>query len=169
MTSHDRLLDASKARQCTPAGMLSRGLAALGPPPGVIPAFFGVLYPRTLNVRLRQSNDSGSTTARVPPGFTSASFAERLLHDLSMVVMPGSGYSAAGEWLRAIHGVHHQIGLAVTQSTTAASRGSSQRLTDLYQCLRSSCGRQLAPAKNALRSHGSIARTEFRLALNQKS
>ena len=33
----------------------------------------------------------------MPKGFTSASFAERLLDDLSIVVTPGTGYGAAGE------------------------------------------------------------------------
>jgi LL-diaminopimelate aminotransferase len=33
----------------------------------------------------------------VPEGFTSASFAERLLDDLAVVVTPGSGYGRQGE------------------------------------------------------------------------
>jgi LL-diaminopimelate aminotransferase len=33
----------------------------------------------------------------VPEGFTSASFAERLLDELAVVVTPGSGYGQQGE------------------------------------------------------------------------
>jgi len=34
---------------------------------------------------------------RVPDGYTSASFTERLLEEVNVVVTPGSGYGTAGE------------------------------------------------------------------------
>ena len=52
---------------------------------------------RSMGLRVRTPQASLYVWARVPPGFTSASFAERLLDDLSIVVTPGSGYGAAGE------------------------------------------------------------------------
>lgn len=52
---------------------------------------------RSLGLRVRLPQASLYVWARVPQGFTSASFAERLLDDLSIVVTPGSGYGACGE------------------------------------------------------------------------
>jgi LL-diaminopimelate aminotransferase len=52
---------------------------------------------RRLGMRVRTPQASLYVWVRVPPGFTSASFAERLLDDLSIVVTPGTGYGAHGE------------------------------------------------------------------------
>jgi LL-diaminopimelate aminotransferase len=52
---------------------------------------------RSMGLRVRTPQASLYVWARVPPGFTSASFAERLLDDLSIVVTPGTGYGACGE------------------------------------------------------------------------
>jgi LL-diaminopimelate aminotransferase len=52
---------------------------------------------RSMGLRVRMPQASLYVWARVPSGFTSASFAERLLDDLSIVVTPGTGYGAAGE------------------------------------------------------------------------
>jgi len=52
---------------------------------------------RSLGLRVRLPQASLYVWARVPQGFTSASFAERLLDDLAVVVTPGSGYGACGE------------------------------------------------------------------------
>jgi len=50
-----------------------------------------------MGLRVRVPKASLYVWAHVPSGFTSASFAERLLDDLSIVVTPGTGYGAAGE------------------------------------------------------------------------
>ena len=52
---------------------------------------------RSLGLRVRTPKASLYVWARVPEGFTSASFAERLLDDLAVVVTPGSGYGRQGE------------------------------------------------------------------------
>ncbi len=52
---------------------------------------------RSLGLRVRTPRASLYVWARVPEGFTSASFAERLLDDLAVVVTPGSGYGQQGE------------------------------------------------------------------------
>ncbi|MCJ7491197.1 MAG: LL-diaminopimelate aminotransferase [Dehalococcoidia bacterium] len=52
---------------------------------------------RSMGLRVRLPQASLYVWARVPSGFTSASFAERLLDDLSIVVTPGTGYGATGE------------------------------------------------------------------------
>ena len=52
---------------------------------------------QSLGLRVRVPKASLYVWARVPPGFTSASFAERLLDELSVVVTPGSGYGDHGE------------------------------------------------------------------------
>jgi len=52
---------------------------------------------QSLGLRVRLPQASLYVWARVPAGFTSASFAERLLDDLSIVVTPGSGYGDHGE------------------------------------------------------------------------
>jgi len=52
---------------------------------------------RSLGLRVRTPKASLYVWARVPEGFTSASFAERLLDDLAIVVTPGSGYGRQGE------------------------------------------------------------------------
>jgi LL-diaminopimelate aminotransferase len=52
---------------------------------------------RSLGLRVRTPKASLYVWARVPEGFTSASFAERLLDDLAVVVTPGSGYGQQGE------------------------------------------------------------------------
>ena len=52
---------------------------------------------RSLGLRVRPPKASLYVWARVPEGFTSASFAERLLDDLAVVVTPGSGYGQQGE------------------------------------------------------------------------
>ncbi len=52
---------------------------------------------RRLGLRVRTPHASLYVWARVPPEFTSASFAERLLDDLAIVVTPGTGYGACGE------------------------------------------------------------------------
>ena len=52
---------------------------------------------QSLGLRVRLPRASLYVWARVPAGFTSASFAERLLDDLSIVVTPGSGYGDHGE------------------------------------------------------------------------
>jgi LL-diaminopimelate aminotransferase len=52
---------------------------------------------RSLGLRVRPPKASLYVWARVPEGFTSASFAERLLDDLAVVVTPGSGYGRQGE------------------------------------------------------------------------
>jgi len=52
---------------------------------------------QSLGLRVRPPKASLYVWARVPPGFTSASFAERLLDELSIVVTPGSGYGEHGE------------------------------------------------------------------------
>ena len=52
---------------------------------------------RSLGLRVRLPQASLYVWARVPQGFTSTSFAERLLDDLAVVVTPGSGYGACGE------------------------------------------------------------------------
>jgi len=52
---------------------------------------------RSMGLRVRTPQASLYVWARVPPGFTSASFAERLLDDLSIVVTPGTGYGTTGE------------------------------------------------------------------------
>jgi LL-diaminopimelate aminotransferase len=51
----------------------------------------------SLGLRVRPPKASLYVWARVPVGFTSASFAERLLDELSIVVTPGSGYGKHGE------------------------------------------------------------------------
>ncbi len=50
-----------------------------------------------LGLRVRTPQASLYVWARVPPEFTSASFTERLLDDLAIVVTPGTGYGACGE------------------------------------------------------------------------
>jgi LL-diaminopimelate aminotransferase len=52
---------------------------------------------RSLGLRVRTPKASLYVWARVPEGFTSVSFAERLLDDLAVVVTPGSGYGRQGE------------------------------------------------------------------------
>ena len=52
---------------------------------------------RSMGLRVRPPKASLYVWARVPEGFTSASFAERLLDDLAVVVTPGSGYGRQGE------------------------------------------------------------------------
>jgi LL-diaminopimelate aminotransferase len=52
---------------------------------------------QSLGLRVHLPKASLYLWARVPAGFTSASFAERLLDDLSIVVTPGSGYGEHGE------------------------------------------------------------------------
>jgi LL-diaminopimelate aminotransferase len=52
---------------------------------------------RRLGLRVRTPKASLYVWARVLPEFTSASFAERLLDDLAIVVTPGTGYGACGE------------------------------------------------------------------------
>jgi LL-diaminopimelate aminotransferase len=52
---------------------------------------------RSIGLRVRPPKASLYVWARVPEGFTSASFAERLLDDLAVVVTPGSGYGRQGE------------------------------------------------------------------------
>jgi len=52
---------------------------------------------RSMGLRVRLPQASLYVWARVPSGFTSTSFAERLLDDLSIVVTPGTGYGATGE------------------------------------------------------------------------
>jgi len=52
---------------------------------------------RSMGLRVRMPQASLYVWARVPSGFTSTSFAERLLDDLSIVVTPGTGYGATGE------------------------------------------------------------------------
>jgi len=52
---------------------------------------------RSLGMRVQPPKASLYVWARVPEGFTSASFAERLLDELAVVVTPGSGYGACGE------------------------------------------------------------------------
>ncbi len=52
---------------------------------------------RSMGLRVRTPKASLYVWARVPEGFTSASFAERLLDDLAVVVTPGSGYGQQGE------------------------------------------------------------------------
>ncbi|MGD0765005.1 MAG: LL-diaminopimelate aminotransferase [Dehalococcoidia bacterium] len=52
---------------------------------------------RSMGLRVRLPKASLYVWARVPAGFTSASFAERLLDDLAIVVTPGTGYGACGE------------------------------------------------------------------------
>jgi LL-diaminopimelate aminotransferase len=52
---------------------------------------------RSMGLRVRTPKASLYIWARVPEGFTSASFAERLLDDLAVVVTPGSGYGQQGE------------------------------------------------------------------------
>jgi len=52
---------------------------------------------RSLGLRVRTPKASLYVWARVPEGFTSASFAERLLDELAVVVTPGSGYGQQGE------------------------------------------------------------------------
>jgi len=52
---------------------------------------------RSLGLRVQTPKASLYVWARVPEGFTSASFAERLLDDLAVVVTPGSGYGRQGE------------------------------------------------------------------------
>jgi len=52
---------------------------------------------RSLGLRVQTPKASLYVWARVPEGFTSASFAERLLDELAVVVTPGSGYGQQGE------------------------------------------------------------------------
>ena len=52
---------------------------------------------RSMGLRVQTPKASLYVWARVPDGFTSASFAERLLDDLAVVVTPGSGYGRQGE------------------------------------------------------------------------
>jgi len=52
---------------------------------------------RSLGLRVQTPKASLYVWARVPEGFTSASFAERLLDELAVVVTPGSGYGRQGE------------------------------------------------------------------------
>ncbi|MDI6856703.1 MAG: LL-diaminopimelate aminotransferase [Dehalococcoidia bacterium] len=52
---------------------------------------------QSLGLRVQPPKASLYVWARVPPEFTSASFAERLLDELSIVVTPGSGYGEHGE------------------------------------------------------------------------
>ena len=52
---------------------------------------------QSIGLRVRTPKASLYVWASVPEGFTSASFAERLLDDLAVVVTPGSGYGRQGE------------------------------------------------------------------------
>ena len=52
---------------------------------------------RACGLRVRPPMASLYVWARVPPGFTSADFAARLIDDIGVVVTPGSGYGQYGE------------------------------------------------------------------------
>ncbi len=52
---------------------------------------------RAIGMRVRPPMASLYVWARVPDGFTSASFAARLIDDIGVVVTPGTGYGSYGE------------------------------------------------------------------------
>lgn len=52
---------------------------------------------RQLGLRITPPKASLYIWAKVPDGYTSASFATTILEELSVVVTPGTGYGSAGE------------------------------------------------------------------------
>jgi len=106
-----RLIDAlrrvkSNLDSGIPQAIQSMAIAALEGPQDCIDEHNAVYQRRrdrlvpalqSMGLRVRVPKASLYVWARVPSGFTSSSFAERLLDDLAIVVTPGTGYGPSGE------------------------------------------------------------------------